>query len=72
MLTTVPVIDVSPFLARTPSGERAVTRGVGQACEEIGFFTIVGHGVDRALVQRMHDVSKAFFDLPLEEQQKAR
>jgi isopenicillin N synthase-like dioxygenase len=72
MLTTVPVIDVSPFLARTPSGGREVTRRVGQACEEIGFFTIVGHGVDRTLVQRMYDVSKAFFDLPLEEKQKAR
>lgn len=72
MLTTVPVIDVSPFLARTPRGGREVARSVGQACEEIGFFTIVGHGVDRALVQRMYDVSKAFFDLPLEEKQKAR
>jgi isopenicillin N synthase-like dioxygenase len=72
MLTTVPVIDVSPFLVRTPSGGREVARRVGQACEEIGFFAIVGHGVDRALVQRMYDVSKAFFDLPLEEKQKAR
>jgi len=35
MLTTVPVIDVAPFLTSPAGGRRAVVREVGRACEEI-------------------------------------
>jgi isopenicillin N synthase-like dioxygenase len=67
MLTKVPVIDVAPFLAGTAADQQGVVREVGRACEEIGFFTVVGHGVEEKLVQRMTDVSRAFFALPLAE-----
>ena len=33
------------------------------ACEELGFFTVVGHGVDPALVGDVAGRSRAFFDL---------
>ena len=32
------------------------------ACEEIGFFTVVGHGVDRPRSSRWPTVSRRFFD----------
>jgi len=70
-LTRVPVIDVAP-LARGGGDRRAVAREIGRACEDIGFFTIVGHGVDEALVRRMDEVSRAFFDLPVAEKQRVR
>lgn len=70
--TTVPVIDISPFLAGTEEGKRAVARQVGQACEEIGFLTIVGHGVSPELLRRTYNVSHDFFDLPTEEKLKVR
>lgn len=66
-MSTVPVIDISPFLAGDPSGVASVACQVGHACEEIGFFQIVGHGVDEAFIQRVYDVSRAFFDLPEED-----
>jgi isopenicillin N synthase-like dioxygenase len=66
----IPLIDVAPFLAGDPDGKRAVVQAVSRACEEIGFFTIVGHGVDAALIRRMDHVSREFFDLPLAEKQK--
>ena len=66
-MSTVPVIDIAPFLAGDPAGIAAVARQVGHACEEIGFFQIVGHGVDESFIQRVYDVSLAFFDLPEEE-----
>jgi isopenicillin N synthase-like dioxygenase len=69
---TVPVIDIAPFLAGTPEGKRRVAQAVGRACEDIGFFTIVGHGVDPALVDRMFRVSREFFDLPLEEKLRVK
>ncbi|HKC09355.1 MAG TPA: 2-oxoglutarate and iron-dependent oxygenase domain-containing protein, partial [Methylomirabilota bacterium] len=74
MHTTVPVIDIAPF---DPSGERArpierdaVVRAVDAACTDIGFFTIVGHGVPGALADRMLATSRAFFDLPAGEKQR--
>lgn len=63
-MSTVPVIDVAPFLAGDPAGIASVARDIGRACEEIGFFQVVGHGVDESFIQRVYDVSKQFFDLP--------
>ncbi len=70
-LTRVPVIDVAR-LAGGESDRRAVAKEIGRACEDIGFFTIVGHGVDEALVRRMDEVSRAFFDLPVADKQRVR
>jgi len=73
VLTTVPVIDIAPFApgAHGPAAARdAVARAVDEACRDIGFFTIAGHGVPPALVDRMLETSRAFFDRPLEEKQR--
>jgi len=67
MHTTVPVIDIAPFLEGSRAGKAAVARAVDRACADIGFLTIVGHGVAASLVTRMAGVSRAFFDLPLAE-----
>ncbi len=68
----VPIIDIAPFLAGPPDRKRQVAAEVGRACEEIGFLIVRGHGVPRDLVEEMYDVSKRFFDLPVEEKMKAR
>ena len=70
--TVVPVIDIAPFLAGGPEGKRLVAEQVGRACAEIGFLTIVGHGVPRELIQQTYDVSRRFFDLPSDEKNKVR
>ena len=41
----VPVIDVAPFMAGDAAASRTLARLVDDACREIGFLTIVGHGV---------------------------
>ena len=69
-LRSVPVIDIAPFLSGSPEGRRQVAAAVGQACEEIGFLIVKGHGVPRELVGDMYDVSRRFFDLPLDEKMK--
>ena len=68
----VPVIDIAPFLSGSAPGRRRVAAEVARACEEVGFLTLVGHGVSGSLVKDMSAVSRAFFDLPLEEKLKAR
>ena len=45
MLQSVPVIDVGPRLSNESRG-RAVPDVIRRTCEGIGFFTIVGHGIE--------------------------
>jgi isopenicillin N synthase-like dioxygenase len=59
----IPVIDVAPMFAGG-DGLRAVAREVGAAAREIGFFSIVGHGVPAALCDDAFAVARAFFALP--------
>ncbi len=40
---------------------------MGAACTDIGFFTLAGHGVPPALIDRTYATARAFFDLPAEE-----
>jgi isopenicillin N synthase-like dioxygenase len=72
MPAAVPVIDLAPFATGSPAARRAVAAEVGRACADIGFFTVVGHGVPAALVERMARVSRAFFDLPLEDKLRVK
>lgn len=57
-MTGVPIIDVS-------GDPLAVGRQLDEVCAEIGFFQIVGHGVDRRVADDAWDVATEFFDLPL-------
>jgi isopenicillin N synthase-like dioxygenase len=59
----VPVIDLS--VAHTPAGKSLVAKAIGTACEQSGFFTVVGHGVPAELVDRIYATSRAFFELPV-------
>ena len=54
---TIPVVDIS-------SERLPVVEEIGRACREIGFLTVVGHGVSEELVERTAAASRAFFDLP--------
>ena len=69
---TIPVIDIGPFIAGDPAGSRAVAEAVRQACEGIGFFTVVGHRVPETLVDRLYADARAFFALPLEEKLRVK
>jgi isopenicillin N synthase-like dioxygenase len=62
---TVPMIDLS-------GGPSGVSDAVRRACEEVGFLTIVGHGVDAALIEEVAARSRAFFDLPDAEKERFR
>ena len=68
---TVPLIDISPFLAGSSDGQRDVARAVADACEDIGFFAISGHGVPAETTNRLRHLSHAFFELPEDEKAKA-
>jgi isopenicillin N synthase-like dioxygenase len=62
----VPVIDIAPF-SGGGAGRRAVVDAIARACEDVGFFGIVGHAVDDALIAAIYREGRAFFALPREE-----
>lgn len=61
MLSFVPVIDLSE------TDQQLVASAIGGACETSGFFTVVGHGVEQELIDRMYAAARAFFELPAEQ-----
>jgi isopenicillin N synthase-like dioxygenase len=65
-MISIPEIDIEPFNQGSEAVKRAIARRVADACGEIGFFTIRGHGVERGLIDRSFATARAFFDLPLD------
>jgi isopenicillin N synthase-like dioxygenase len=56
-------------LSRRPA---AIAGEVGRACEDVGFLTVVGHGVPDELVDEVARLSREFFDLSDEEKERFR
>ena len=69
-LLEVPVIDLTLYREGTPEGKAKVAELIGQACRDIGFLVVSGHGIPDDLVRKTYDLSKAFFDMPLAEKAK--
>lgn len=65
MKQTIPLVDIEPLIKGDAAGLRAVAAEIGQACRGVGFFYIVNHGVEPALIDEIFAQSHAFFALPL-------
>jgi isopenicillin N synthase-like dioxygenase len=62
-------IDIEPLLGGIDAplatvAEAEVAARIDHACRELGFFRIVGHGIDPELQSRMDRAARAFFALP--------
>ncbi|XP_028781436.1 S-norcoclaurine synthase 1-like [Neltuma alba] len=66
----MPIIDFSEFLKGTRGECRQEVLKLSAACEEWGFFQVKNYGVGRELVERMVEMSKEFFMLPVGEKQE--
>ena len=64
-VTSVPVIDFTGASSADLAARSAIAREVHEACRDIGFFYVRGHGVPQALVDAQLDWTKRFFSLPL-------
>lgn len=62
----VPVIDLTLTREGSAEDRTAIATTIDTTCRDSGFLVVTGHGIDPDLVQRMHDVSLAFFHLPEE------
>lgn len=64
---SLPIIDLS--LLQTSNRIQGL-ESIAKACEEHGFFQVINHGVPCDVIRDMIDVSRQFFELPLEERAK--
>ncbi len=63
----ISVVDLSGFVGGSTAQRTAVGEAIDRACRDVGFFTVVGHGVGSAQIEELHGAALAFFDLPLED-----
>jgi isopenicillin N synthase-like dioxygenase len=63
-MSAIPVIDVAPLMTGSPEQAKAVAAALGQACREVGFFYITGHGIPPELRAKVFAASAAFFRAP--------
>jgi isopenicillin N synthase-like dioxygenase len=69
MPSSVPVIDLAPWLAGDDRARAAVATEVDAALRSVGFFLITGHGVPEQLRALLRAQARAFFALPEEVKQ---
>jgi isopenicillin N synthase-like dioxygenase len=67
---SIPEINIAGYLSGDEIATRRIYDQVNEALREVGFFTIVGHGVDEKTTSSLSKMAKAFFDLPLPEKQR--
>ena len=61
--STVPVVDIAPFLGGGDAQKATVAQAVDRACRRIGFLIVAGHGVPFAVIDDALAATWAFFDL---------
>lgn len=64
-MSAVPVVDLTPAREGDLAERVRVARQIDEACRDIGFFTIAGHGVPEAVARDLRESAHAFFELPL-------
>ena len=70
MKSSVPVIDLTPWLGGDETGRAGVAAQVDAALQSVGFFLITGHGVPGELRVEVRAQARAFFALPRETKQR--
>eukprot|EP00808_Paulinella_micropora_P026376 g59038.t1 len=66
----IPVISMAPYWEGSTKGKQEVARTVDRACVDIGFLTVVDHGVSPLLIQKSMNTVRQYFDLAEEEKRK--
>ena len=60
----LPVIDIGLSVAGDKIDCEMVSREIGKACQDTGFFYITNHGVDQTLIDGTLKEASRFFEQP--------
>ncbi|XP_076933251.1 1-aminocyclopropane-1-carboxylate oxidase 1-like [Bidens hawaiensis] len=64
----IPVVDLaSMFKHSNEADRRKVVKDFGEACLNFGFLQIINHGLSDELINRSRELTKQFFDRPIDE-----
>ena len=61
--TRLPVIDVEPVLAGSSGAIEATAEQLREALENVGFLSIVGHGIEWQKIREMYDWTASYHEL---------
>jgi isopenicillin N synthase-like dioxygenase len=62
----IPLIDVADYLAGKPGAAEEVAEQLRYAFENVGFYSLAGHGVSQALIDAQYEQAARFHAQPLE------
>ena len=65
-MNQIPSLDLRDFLSEDTKRKEEFVQSIGRAFQEIGFCAVKGHLLSDALVERLYNQIKLFFDLPYE------
>jgi len=63
---SIPQVDLSHFIDGNEQQKAAFVEKLGKAYEEVGFVSVINHGISDADIDQLYQQVKAFFDLPSE------
>ena len=67
---SIPLVDLSKYIAGTAAEKRAFVAALGKAFHEVGFVGVINHGIPKELIDTFYASAKAFFALPVETKEK--
>jgi isopenicillin N synthase-like dioxygenase len=71
-MAKIPVVDFAGFLHGTAADKSRAAAAIRDACEDTGFFYLIGHDVPPAQVAAIFAAAHRFFALPLEQRMELR
>lgn len=70
--STFPVFDLGRFEKASPEEKKELGAEVDRICRTTGFLAVTNHGVPQDVIDAAWSKARAFFDLPLEEKERAK
>ncbi|PON85165.1 Gibberellin-20 oxidase [Trema orientale] len=68
----IPPIDLKAFFNGDDLAMSKASKLVNEACKKHGFFLVVNHGIDSELIKKAHEYMDYFFEMRLQEKQRAQ
>jgi len=65
--TEIPILELGDYIAGKPGAAEKAAKELQFACENVGFFYVLGHGVSQDLIDRTFEASTQFHALPMEQ-----
>jgi len=63
----IPKIDLSSLIINGVTSPQSfdIIKEIKKACEDVGFFTVINHGIPNTSIEKIHSNCIKFFSLPL-------